>query len=221
MNESVAADVAGTKVYLIEQGRGSMDSVADWLRQYQIDPEVFPDVPSALSAGRPHVVAYVKRDGQDEVDMMRRHFHTARFLVIGAIVSEQELLEGFGRGIHGWVLQWESVDMIASAVLLLCRGGAALSIPALEVLQRRAEVSGERGLALATARGLTRRQIEILELLSRDQSDREIADLLTLSIRTVQRHVQDVLLKLGVHTRDEAVTAITGKAPPATIRRLA
>jgi DNA-binding NarL/FixJ family response regulator len=221
MIESVTADVAGTQVYLIGQVRGSMDAVADWLRQYKVEPTIFPDAQSAIVGGRPHVVAYVKSDGQDELEMMRGHFHTARFLVIGTITSEEDLLASFGRGIHGWVMHWEPVDMIASAIVVLCRGGSALSIPVLEILQRRADVSGVRGLGSAAMRGLTRRQVEILELVSRGYTDRDIADLLTLSTRTVQRHVQDVLQKLGVHTREAAVETVIGGSPRPVRQHLA
>jgi len=52
---------------------------------------------------------------------------------------------------------------------------------------------------------LTRREIAVLRLIARARTDREIADALFLSPRTVNGHVARILAKLEVHTRREAV----------------
>jgi len=52
---------------------------------------------------------------------------------------------------------------------------------------------------------LTQRELEILGLLSRGQSDKEIADLLRISTWTVHGHLKRIFEKLGVHNRTEAV----------------
>jgi DNA-binding CsgD family transcriptional regulator/pimeloyl-ACP methyl ester carboxylesterase len=57
----------------------------------------------------------------------------------------------------------------------------------------------------ALRRGLTGRQLEILALLGAGKTNREIAEELVLSERTVERHVADVYGKLGVRNRAEAV----------------
>ncbi|HLG69498.1 MAG TPA: LuxR C-terminal-related transcriptional regulator [Chloroflexota bacterium] len=64
---------------------------------------------------------------------------------------------------------------------------------------------------------LTERQQEILRLLAGGWSNQQIASALVLSVRTVERHVDDIYRKLGVHTRVEAARrAISlGLAPPA------
>jgi len=57
----------------------------------------------------------------------------------------------------------------------------------------------------ALKRGLTGRQLEILTLLGSGKTNREIAEELVLSERTVERHVADVYGKLGARNRAEAV----------------
>ena len=52
--------------------------------------------------------------------------------------------------------------------------------------------------------GLTTREREVLHLLARRYTDREIGQVLFLSPRTVARHVGGILAKLGVHSRREA-----------------
>ncbi len=67
----------------------------------------------------------------------------------------------------------------------------------------------ERILALAPEDamtiGLTRREAEVLALVAQGKADREIADLLVISARTVQKHLEHIFLKLGVATRAAAV----------------
>ena len=53
--------------------------------------------------------------------------------------------------------------------------------------------------------GLSTREIELLKLMTRGLSNKEIASELNLSIRTVQGHVQEIFKKLGVSSRTEAV----------------
>jgi DNA-binding NarL/FixJ family response regulator len=48
---------------------------------------------------------------------------------------------------------------------------------------------------------LTERQVEVLRLVSRGLSNAEIAERLVLSRRTVEHHVQDIYLKIGLSTR--------------------
>jgi DNA-binding NarL/FixJ family response regulator len=54
---------------------------------------------------------------------------------------------------------------------------------------------------------LTRRELEILSLLSTGSTNREIADSLFLSIRTIDTHVSNIITKLGVNSRHAAVEA--------------
>jgi DNA-binding CsgD family transcriptional regulator len=58
--------------------------------------------------------------------------------------------------------------------------------------------------------GLTAREVEVLRLLARHQTDKEIADALFLSPRTVNTHVANILIKLNVANRREAATAAAG-----------
>ena len=61
--------------------------------------------------------------------------------------------------------------------------------------------------------GLTERQVEVLRLVARGLSNREIADRLVISRRTAEHHVQDVYLKIGVSTRAAAAAVRDGARP--------
>ena len=62
----------------------------------------------------------------------------------------------------------------------------------------------ESGPPVATSPSLTQRECEVLGGLTRGCSNAELADELSLSIRTVERHVQNIYAKIGAHNRTQA-----------------
>ena len=107
--------------------------------------------------------------------------------------------------------------------MVLSHGDAAQRQEALDILEtlgatavagRMRRLMRDQGLAVPRGRGratrrhaagLTARQAEVLELMREGLSDREIADRLFISPRTVEHHVAAVLDKLDVETREGAV----------------
>jgi DNA-binding CsgD family transcriptional regulator len=95
------------------------------------------------------------------------------------------------------------------ALAIFERLGAA---PAAEMVRRRLRAAGARGLPRGphvgtreNPHGLTTRQLEILLLLAEGLHNTEIADRLSTTLKTVEHHVSDILAKLGVRSRTEAV----------------
>jgi DNA-binding NarL/FixJ family response regulator len=79
---------------------------------------------------------------------------------------------------------------------------------------------GETSIADAVARGrerlgLTRREAEVLPLVARGFTNREIAEELVISVRTAEHHVEHIRRKLGVRSRRE-VAAIARRLGAAT-----
>lgn len=72
-------------------------------------------------------------------------------------------------------------------------------------LSRRVHGSRSNGSRPGTPAQLTPRETEILGLLAEGRSQREMAQLLSISHRTVGLHIEHILAKLGVHSRAEAV----------------
>ena len=60
-------------------------------------------------------------------------------------------------------------------------------------------------MARPRAKELTERELEVLKLAAQGKSNREIADELVISIRTVQTHLSNIFNKMGVGSRTEAV----------------
>ena len=58
---------------------------------------------------------------------------------------------------------------------------------------------------------LTAREVEVLHLITQGKQNREIADTLIISVHTVERHVSNILGKLGVDSRTQAAVLAVGK----------
>jgi len=104
------------------------------------------------------------------------------------------------------------------------RIGARPLLHELETLARRARIDltppdaeSNRDESLAGALGLTRREAEVLALIARGYTDREIAETLVISVKTASVHVSHILGKLGVPNRREAAAIVHRLAPPPAV----
>ena len=99
----------------------------------------------------------------------------------------------------------EAAEAAREAYQTAVRLGAAPLRVALEALDRRARLDlGEDSPSAPRAVGLTPREVEVLRLLMTGKSNRQIAEALFISGKTVSVHVTNILAKLGVHSRLEA-----------------
>jgi DNA-binding CsgD family transcriptional regulator/tetratricopeptide (TPR) repeat protein len=118
---------------------------------------------------------------------------------------------------YACLLAWHGIETEQREALeILEQLGAA---PAAQALRKRMRAEGvravPRGLRVSTRSnrlGLTRREAEILTLVSQGMRNSAIAKRLFVSTRTVDRHVSAILSKLGVQSRGEAA-AMAGKGP--------
>jgi DNA-binding CsgD family transcriptional regulator/tetratricopeptide (TPR) repeat protein len=118
---------------------------------------------------------------------------------------------------YACLLSWHGDEAEQREAIQVLEGLGAT--PAAQALRRRMRAEGiravPRGLRVSTRSnrlGLTRREAEILVLVSQGMRNSSIAKRLFLSIRTVDRHVSAILSKLGVQSRGEAV-ALANKMP--------
>jgi DNA-binding NarL/FixJ family response regulator len=83
----------------------------------------------------------------------------------------------------------------------------------------RAAPAPERTPAGAPPAKLTRREREVANLVARGLSNRQIASALTISERTADKHVANILKKLGLHSRDEVAGRLEEQRPHGGDRR--
>jgi len=113
--------------------------------------------------------------------------------------KEDDLVQGALRaGALSYLMKNVSADELAGAIRAAYAGRPTLAPEAAEVLIKAATESPEED-------GLTRRELEILELMVTGLSNPDIAEKLFVSRSTIKFHVSNILMKLGASTRTEAV----------------
>jgi DNA-binding NarL/FixJ family response regulator len=127
-------------------------------------------------------------------------------VVLAPTVNEGDMLAALEAGALGYVGRDQPLDRLVFDVRGAMRGEACLPrdklAPILRLLIDRNRAEQERAERLSR---LSKREREILDLLASGSDNDDIATQLFLSRATVRTHVQNILGKLGVHSRMEAV----------------
>ena len=162
-------------------------------------PQVRPDV----------LLVDINLPGMDGVALVRElapRLPKTRIVMLTMSGADHDLLEAIQNGAVGYLTKDVSPEALLRAVRSAWAG--ELAIPrkmAGRLVRRLAESSrptvNESDPALAT---LTRRELEVLRYLSEGRTDHQIAEMLTISPRTVETHVSSILHKLGTRNRAEA-----------------
>jgi DNA-binding NarL/FixJ family response regulator len=124
-----------------------------------------------------------------------------RVLMLSMHDSEQFLFEALKAGASGYVLKSGADTDIVDAVRAAMRGDSYLYPSAVAALVRDYVERGGRGEEQFDV--LTPRELEVLKLIAEAHTSKEIAKLLFISIKTVERHRQNILDKLGMSDRVE------------------
>jgi DNA-binding NarL/FixJ family response regulator len=134
------------------------------------------------------------------VDVLRALGESAcptRSIVMAPRISADALQAAFEAGACGCLLQDCEPDELRHALRTVARGDIHFS-PELAHLVLREYVRASQ--PAPSARLLTRRETRVLGLLAREKTSREIAVLLGLSPRTIEKHRANMMKKLGIHT---------------------
>jgi DNA-binding NarL/FixJ family response regulator len=115
--------------------------------------------------------------------------------------SEQFLFEALKAGASGYVLKSGADTDIVDACRAAMRGDSYLYPSAVATLVRDYVERGGRGEERFDV--LTPRELEVLKLIAEAYTSKQIADALFISIKTVERHRQNILGKLGMRDRVE------------------
>jgi DNA-binding NarL/FixJ family response regulator len=134
----------------------------------------------------------------------------ARVLVVTVFVDDQHVIDALLAGACGYVLKDAPIEQIVEGIRAAERGESLISPRIASRLVRRLREPDEVE-ASVTGEELTRRELEVLELLARGLDNSEIAHALYLSQHTIKKYVSTILMKLQVENRIQAaVRAVRG-----------
>jgi DNA-binding NarL/FixJ family response regulator len=148
-------------------------------------------------------------DGVDLVADVRAANPDAAVLVLTAVTDQRHLDRAVEAGASGVLNKAEPLPVVLNAVRRLAAGEPLLSSSDLRELLERLRLAGrEREQsrdAVAALGRLTSREREVLEGVAEGLSDKEIAERLYISGKTVRSHVASILAKFGVESRLQAL----------------
>jgi DNA-binding NarL/FixJ family response regulator len=139
-------------------------------------------------------------DGLTLAEQLRVDHPEIRVLFLSMHDDDTSLQRAVGLGASGFVSKSASIEELLEALRAICDGGSYLSS---NVASRVMDLAAGRNSSSAI--GLTRREREILELLTTGRRPGDIADELFLSVKTVKNHLTSVYQKLDVETGAQAV----------------
>jgi DNA-binding NarL/FixJ family response regulator len=146
--------------------------------------------------------------GIDAARHIRRILPATEVLMLTVSDDEDDLYESIKAGANGYLLKEVAVEEIAETVRAIVQHQAVISptmttklIAEFRSLARRASERDE-----LPPPGLTDREMQVLSLMAQSRSNKEIAASLFISENTVKNHVRNILEKLHLHSRMEAVT---------------
>ena len=163
-------------------------------------------------ATRPQVVVLDLQipapDGVEVTTQLVRDDPTVRVLILSASGEQDDVLEAVKAGATGYLVKSASRGELLAAVRRVAEGDTVFT-PGLAGLVlgefRRLSDTPAAASSDPDAPRLTERETEVLRLVAKGLSYKQIAERLFLSHRTVQNHVQNTLRKLQLHNRVQLV----------------
>jgi DNA-binding NarL/FixJ family response regulator len=139
-------------------------------------------------------------DGATATQRIKTEMPETQVVMVTSYDDETILVRAIEAGCSGFITKHKAIQEVTSAVRAAKAGEALISPSMLARLLPRLR-HNPRGLGT----DLTPREVEVLKFLAEGVSNQQMAEKLVLSMHTVRNHVQNVITKLGAHSKLEAV----------------
>ncbi len=141
-----------------------------------------------------------KVDGVEAIGRLRRHGSSTRILVLTSFVAEDQVIPAIRAGADGYLLKDVDPLELAGAIRAVSRGEPMLAAPAAAAVMAAVSTPSVH----PDIERLTAREREVLAGMGRGLTNRQLADELYVSEKTVKTHVSSILMKLGLADRTQA-----------------
>lgn len=134
-------------------------------------------------------------NGIDLLNLLKSKESKPRAIILSSYEFEEEIYQAFKAGARGYLSKNAPREEIVAAIETVVAGGTYLPEGMVQWIEER-----------ESRTGLSAREIEILEMVSRGLTNKEIAGVLQISHYTVRNHINHISAKLQVADRTEAAT---------------
>lgn len=150
-------------------------------------------------------ISMPEMNGLEATRQIRRAVPTAEVLVLSVHDSEQLVREVLEAGARGYVLKSDAGRDLIAAVETLCEHKPFFTARISEMMLEGFLKSGVIDPSKVTPSSLTSREREVVQLLAEGKSNKEIAEILYISVKTVETHRSHLMEKLNLHSISDLV----------------
>jgi len=143
----------------------------------------------------------------DLISSLQRNIPNLKVVLFGMDSDREKFLLAVSRGVVGYLLKDASTRELADAIRAVARGEAVCPPTLCHVLFESVSRAGswQPGVQVRKNLGLTRREQQLIQLVSQGLTNKEIGTHLYLSEQTIKNHLRRMLRKIGATDRLEAV----------------
>ena len=150
-----------------------------------------------------------KKNGIEVLEYIKQNKIPVKVLILTVANEVEYLLKAVDIGIDGYLLKDSSYDELKEAIDVIISGNTYIQPSLLPALNESME---DYALDKEKIEWLTKRELDVLRLISKGCSNKKISDELTISERTVKNHISHIFRKIDVQDRTQAaVFAIRNK----------
>lgn len=143
--------------------------------------------------------------GAEATRAIKGRWPAARVVMLTALNDDETILESIQAGADGYLTKDRAVEDVVSAVRAAHAGETLLPRSVIMGIAQRVAAARDRGQERRQVEPLTPRELEVLRALTEGLSTPEICDRLFIAPNTLRTHVQNIMGKLRVHSKLEAV----------------
>ena len=143
-------------------------------------------------------------DGVSVLEELDKKGHNVQVIVFTAYDTDERILRALQAGARGYLLKGAPHEELFKAIRVIHQGGSLLEPVVASRLLGHIQRTADSDSSPIPA--LTKRELEVLNLMAKGKANKEIAESLVISERTVKFHVSSIMKKLGVSNRTEAVS---------------
>lgn len=150
-------------------------------------------------------VSMPRLNGIEATKQIKALYPNMAVLVLTGYDDDEYIFALLEAGAAGYLLKESSGEELIDAIRQVMTGEPVLHPKIMKKVLNRLRSQSEEPPVQALGEVLSDREMEVLRLAAKGMSNMEIADSLTLSVRTVQTHLRSIFNKLGVGSRSEAI----------------
>ena len=143
--------------------------------------------------------------GAEATRAVKARWPGAKVIMLTAITDDQTVLDSIQAGADGYLTKDRASEEVVDAVRQAHAGEILLPRAVVFEIAQRVAAARRRGNAKSAVEQLSPREVEVLKALAEGLSSKEICDRLYIAPNTLRTHVQNIMSKLRVHSKLEAV----------------